>query len=75
MFLLIFGLAGLAVLLGLGTWQVYRLNWKQTVIAQIDARVDADPVALPVEPDATRDKYLAVAIKGRMLPRMEIGLI
>jgi surfeit locus 1 family protein len=55
-------------LLGLGTWQVTRLNWKQTVIAQIDARVDADPVVLPDQPDATRDKYLAVAVKGQMLP-------
>ena len=68
MFLLIFGLAGLAILLGLGTWQVYRLNWKQSIIAQIDARVDAKPVALPDEPDATRDKYLAVSVIGQVLP-------
>ena len=68
MFLLIFGLAGLAVLLGLGSWQLYRLSWKQEVIAQIDARVDAEPVALPADPDPGRDKYLAVVVEGRVLP-------
>ena len=68
MFLLIFGLAGLGVLLGLGSWQLYRLNWKQTIITQIDARVDAKPVALPAEPDQMRDKYLAVAVDGQLLP-------
>ncbi|MCF6234559.1 MAG: SURF1 family protein, partial [Rhodobacteraceae bacterium] len=60
LFLMIFGVAGLGILLGLGTWQLIRLNWKQQVIAQIDARVDAVPVALPAEPDAAHDKYLAV---------------
>lgn len=68
MFLLIFGVAGLAVLLGLGIWQIYRLGEKQIKIAQIDAQVDADPVVLPVDPDAKRDKYLAIAVTGQMLP-------
>ena len=43
--------AMLAVLLGLGTWQVERLHWKQDVLAQI-ARAEAAPaVPLPAEPD------------------------
>jgi surfeit locus 1 family protein len=36
-----------AILLGLGTWQVQRLAWKNDVIARIDSRIGAAPVALP----------------------------
>jgi len=45
-------LALLAVVLfvgfsALGVWQVKRLEWKRALIAQVDARVHADPVAAP----------------------------
>ena len=41
----------LVVLLGLGTWQVQRLHWKQELLAQI-ARAEAAPaVPLPAEPE------------------------
>jgi surfeit locus 1 family protein len=39
-------LAGLAVLIGLGTWQMERKRWKEGLIAKIAARVHADPVVL-----------------------------
>lgn len=68
LFLLIFGLSGLVVLLGLGTWQMQRLSWKQAIIAQIDTQVAADPVDLPTNPDPSRDKYLAVHVTGTLLP-------
>jgi len=68
LFLLSFGLTGLGVLLWLGTWQVQRLEQKQQIIAQIDARVLGEPVGLPVNPDPVRDKYLAVTVSGTMLP-------
>jgi len=68
LFLLIIGLSGLAVLLGLGTWQVRRLAVKQDIIARIDARVLAAPVDLPTDPDPERDKYLSVAVTGTLLP-------
>jgi surfeit locus 1 family protein len=42
----LFGLAALAVLVGLGTWQLQRLYWKEALIAKIAARVKAEPVAL-----------------------------
>ena len=43
--------AMLAVLLGLGTWQVERLHWKQDVLSQI-ARAEAAPaVPLPDAPE------------------------
>lgn len=44
---LAFILAGL--LAGLGFWQLNRLAWKEGLIAQIEARAHAAPVALPPE--------------------------
>jgi surfeit locus 1 family protein len=40
-------LAAFAVLVGLGTWQVQRLHWKQDLLARVSARVNEAPVALP----------------------------
>jgi len=37
----------LAVLLGLGTWQLERKTWKENLIATLDRRLAASPVALP----------------------------
>jgi len=71
-------LAGLALLLfvlfaGLGTWQVYRLQWKLDLIERVDARVHAQPVALPPAarwPQISRDtdEYRRVRLSGRYLP-------
>ena len=55
--LLIFGLAGLALLVGLGIWQVQRLAWKEGVLAEIEARISAAPVGLP-ETATAADRYL-----------------
>ncbi|WP_170572845.1 SURF1 family protein [Ruegeria atlantica] len=68
LFLLIFGLAGLGVLLSLGIWQVQRLGWKQDVLAEIDARISAEPVTLPLQVSKGAHKYLPVAISGEMGP-------
>lgn len=61
---LIFGLAGAAVLISLGIWQVQRLTWKAGVLAEIEAKIAAAPVALPAKPDPVRDKYLPVIAAG-----------
>ena len=39
--------AAIAVFLGLGAWQVQRLYWKLDLIARVDARLAAAPVAAP----------------------------
>jgi len=62
---LIFGIAGVAVLMALGFWQLSRLDEKQMVIAEIEARIDAVPVALPDVPEAERDRYLPVFVQGQ----------
>lgn len=38
------GLAGIAILCALGTWQIERLSWKNGLIAQIEAREGSEPV-------------------------------
>jgi surfeit locus 1 family protein len=63
----IFALAGLGLLLSLGTWQVKRLAWKEAVLAEIEDRIDAAPVALPAQPDPEADRYLPVTVQGEML--------
>lgn len=50
-------LAALAVLIGLGVWQVKRLHWKEGLIAAIDARTKGEPISL--------DQAVALAKEGR----------
>lgn len=65
---LLFGLAGVGVLLYLGIWQMQRLAWKEGVLAEIEARIAADPVALPANPKEERDQYLPVHLTGTASP-------
>ena len=49
--LLVCALIGMGLLSGLGVWQLRRLAWKETVLAQISTRHDAAPSPLPVQKD------------------------
>lgn len=54
--------------LALGTWQVQRLQWKNQVIAERQARRDAPPLAgLPERFDATEHAFRKVRVTGRFL--------
>lgn len=64
LFLLIVGLGGAAILLSLGVWQIQRLSWKEAIIADINARIGAAPVALPVEINPESNAYLPVVAEG-----------
>lgn len=61
-------LLGTAVLLALGTWQVYRLQWKEALIAQIEARRVSQPASLDEIQDRWRETadvdYWPVRIGG-----------
>ena len=61
---LIIGVAGVAVLISLGIWQVQRLAWKEGVLAEIEARISAAPISLPEVPDTDADRYLPVTAEG-----------
>ena len=61
------GVLGAAILISLGMWQVQRLDWKQTILADIEAQMLADPVAvIPVSPDPVKDRYLPVTVTGEI---------
>jgi surfeit locus 1 family protein len=47
-------LAGLLVLLGLGTWQIERLDWKERLIAERQARLAAPAEPLPADAEDWR---------------------
>ena len=61
---LIFGLAGCAILISLGVWQVQRLAWKEGILAEIAQEIAADPVPLPASLQPDEDRYLPVSLKG-----------
>jgi surfeit locus 1 family protein len=63
-FALILGLAGTGTLIGLGIWQLQRLEWKETIIAGAEAMIAADPIPLPAVPDPAQDRYRAVTVAG-----------
>ena len=72
-------LAALAVLVGLGLWQLKRLHWKEGLIAQIETRTKAPPITLK---DATlmagegRDpSYYRVRVSGRFHHEQERYLL
>ena len=58
------GALGLAVLMGLGFWQLRRLDWKEGLISAAETMMQADPVPLPVTPDPEADRYRTVAVAG-----------
>lgn len=50
----------LVVLIGLGTWQVYRLHWKEGILARIATAEAAPPV--PLAPDPA--PYTKISVTG-----------
>ncbi|MEM8687110.1 MAG: SURF1 family protein [Pseudomonadota bacterium] len=55
--------ASLALLVGLGTWQLQRLAWKEALIARIETRLSNVPVPLPTSlTDETN--FLRVKVRG-----------
>ncbi|MBT4873159.1 MAG: SURF1 family protein [Marinovum sp.] len=68
LFVIVFGLAGTAVLLALGKWQLDRLSWKQAILHEIDSKISAQPVNIPQQPTILNARYLPVEAKGQLLP-------
>ena len=74
-----FTLAIAALLLGLGSWQLERLDWKQALIAERAARLAAPP--LPLGPSATTPEapgaldFRRVELSGRYRHQDELLLV
>jgi surfeit locus 1 family protein len=72
---LVLGLcAGLVLLsfIGLGSWQVWRLQWKTDLIARVDARVHAPAIKAPDRSNwagvtAPDDEYRHIKVQGTFL--------
>ncbi|WP_336810447.1 SURF1 family protein [Bosea sp. MMO-172] len=69
---------GLFVLVfaGLGIWQIERRSWKLDLIARVEARIHAAPVAAPGSAEWSRisaatDEYRRVVLQGRYLDAPE----
>jgi surfeit locus 1 family protein len=59
-----FGVLGTAVLLALMIWQIQRLAWKEDLIATLEARLSAPPMALPEAPDQAAQEFRRVTLRG-----------
>jgi surfeit locus 1 family protein len=63
---LIIGLAGAAVLMSLGLWQVERLAWKEGVLAEIAAQIEGPAQPLPRTISQRAQRYMPVALEGEI---------
>lgn len=69
-------LAALAILIGLGTWQLQRMAWKDDLLARIEARAFGAPGAVMPESAwpswrAEADEFRRVRVTGTFLHRYE----
>ena len=72
-FLVICIFAGLVVLCGLGTWQLDRLAWKESLIARVENNLNSAPVFVSdaletASKHADATDYIPVKIIGKYLP-------
>ena len=70
LFPILLGVSGLAVLLWLGFWQVSRLEWKQDILDQLDARLNSKPVPL----EQAVDPVETLIVRNYTAVRAEISL-
>lgn len=78
----ILALAGFAILVSLGVWQLQRKTWKEGLIAQVEARAEGAPVELKDIPPEWRDPkgvadadFARVVVVGKFDHRRELHLI
>lgn len=61
-------LPAIAIMLGLGTWQFQRMGWKADLLARVQERITAPPVALPATlDDPAAWEFRPVTLTGRFL--------
>ena len=67
-FPLVLGVVGIVILIMLGTWQLQRLDWKNTLLDNIEQKITAEPVQLTEELSEVKDQYRSVIIEGVIRP-------
>lgn len=69
-------LAMLPVLIGLGIWQLQRLDWKTALLAHIEDQIAAAPVAMPAAIDDPAEwEYRRVSVRGRFVAGRALVLL
>ena len=58
--------SGTIVLLFLGQWQLDRLDWKQSILVEIESKISGLPRPLPSDVEETMHKYLPVQLSGKI---------
>ncbi len=72
----LFTLAAVAVAIGLGVWQVQRLTWKETLIADLEARSTATAAELPKGAwIAEAMLYRPYRLAGTLHPELSLNLL
>jgi surfeit locus 1 family protein len=67
---------GVVVLLGLGSWQVDRLTWKNDIIAIRAARLDQPAIALPIAgAEQAEHEFRRVVLRGAFRHESEMFLV
>ena len=64
-FILLIAFSGIGTLLLLGKWQLDRLAWKESVLAEINGQITSVPKPLPIKASEQTDKYLPVLLEGK----------
>lgn len=72
----LFTVPALIVLVGLGVWQLHRLQWKETLIDRLQSRAEQVPVDLPKGMlDEAADEFRAVTVTGHFDNAHEFYLV
>ena len=66
---IVFLIAATAIMLKLGFWQLQRLEWKEAIIADIEAQEAVDPTQTPLDLE-TADNFAMGYIDGTFNPNM-----
>ncbi len=77
--LAVLALAGIAVLMALGIWQLQRRVWKLDLIARVEQRIHAAPITVPgpgvwSRLDPVQEAYRHVSVTGRFLNDRETAV-
>lgn len=70
----VFAVPSLVLLLGLGTWQVARMQWKNALIDEFTARARGEAIQPPAEGDAAGLRFQRLALAGEWVHDAEIQL-
>ncbi|MGR3501685.1 SURF1 family protein [Pseudaestuariivita sp.] len=64
LFILLVAVLGTGILVSLGVWQVQRLQWKEAMLAQIDAQMAGEPIPLDAALDPKVIQFQPVTVTG-----------